>query len=69
MKILNSGIGKVTGNYYIDIEHNGKIYDILAHGSGCSIACKDPTFIIDSTTRTEITTFVNEYIKLEKLVR
>ena len=69
MKILSSGIRKVTGQYYIDIEYNGTIYEVVASGLGCSISCEDFTIKIDDITCTEITTFVNKYIKLEKLIR
>jgi hypothetical protein len=69
MKIIYSGIGKVTGHYYIDIEHGGSVYEVVASGFGYSVAHEDFTVTIDETIYNEITTFVSEYIKLEKLVR
>ena len=49
MKILSSGIGKVTGQYYIDIEHGGSVYEIVASGFGCSVAHEDYTVAINKT--------------------
>ena len=72
MKVVSKGIGKSTGNYYINVEYNGSIYYVTAAnwqygGWTYLVKEKDCEFELGGSIRNIITEFVKNYLALEKL--